>query len=104
MHGVQSSTGDVTNVHASVAGTLRYAELKPNLPPSLFPTLPLPESRDQRPPRLLPANKDANTTSPSTVQGDERLYDDGVADEDMYEAGMSASILAVVVSPAEVHC
>ncbi|KAL8917100.1 MAG: hypothetical protein Q9208_008139 [Pyrenodesmia sp. 3 TL-2023] len=91
MHCAQSSTDDVTNVDASVAGTLRYTELKPNLPPSIFPTLALPENRGQRPPRLLPANKEANATSPSTVQGDEKLYDDGVADEDMYEAGMSTN-------------
>ncbi|KAL8901398.1 MAG: hypothetical protein Q9207_005230 [Kuettlingeria erythrocarpa] len=69
-----------------IAGTLRYAELKPDLPPSSFSTLPLSERQDQKPPRLLPANKDVNATSPSTVQGDEGLYGDGVADEDMFEA------------------
>ncbi|KAI4195106.1 MAG: hypothetical protein LQ346_003530 [Caloplaca aetnensis] len=69
-----------------IAGTLRYAELKPDLPPSIFSTLPLSERQDQRPPRLLPANKDVNATSPSTVQGDEGLYGDGIADEDMFEA------------------
>lgn len=94
---------DVTNVHTSVAGTLRYAELKPDLPPSIFSTLPLSERQDQRPPRLLPANKDVNATSPSTVQGDEGLYGDGIADEDMFEAGMSA-ITSAMVSLANGLC
>ncbi|KAI4110401.1 MAG: hypothetical protein LQ345_006992 [Seirophora villosa] len=69
-----------------IAGTMRYAELKPDLPPSIFPTLSLLESRRQKPSQLVPVNKETTATSPSTVNGDERLYGDGVADEDIFEA------------------
>ncbi|KAL8962689.1 MAG: hypothetical protein Q9193_000938 [Seirophora villosa] len=73
-----------------IAGTIRYAELKPDLPPSIFPTLSLLESRHQKPSQLLPDNKGTSATSPSTVNGDERLYDDGVADKDIFEAATEA--------------
>lgn len=80
---------------------MRYAELRPDLPPSIFPSLPLLENRDRRPSRLVPVNKEAGVTSPSTIQGDERLYDDGVADEDMFEAGMPLCTVILAVSSAD---
>lgn len=68
---------------------MRYAELKPDLAPSLFPSQPSIGIRGPKP--VLSTGKASNhnssITSPSTVQGDEKLYDDGVADEDMFEAG-----------------
>lgn len=72
----------------SLAGTMRYAELKPDLPASIFQTLPLSEKRYQKHSQFVPVSKATSATSPSTVHGDERLYDDGVADEDIFEAGM----------------
>lgn len=66
---------------------MRYAELKPNLPPSMFPTLPLADSPNQRPNPTSTSKKDSSDASSSTIQGDERLYDDGVADEELFEAG-----------------
>ncbi|KAI4170407.1 MAG: hypothetical protein LQ343_005029 [Gyalolechia ehrenbergii] len=69
-----------------IAGTMRYAELKPNLPPSMFPTLPLADSPNQRPNPTSTSKKDSSDASSSTIQGDERLYDDGVADEELFEA------------------
>ncbi|KAL8971707.1 MAG: hypothetical protein Q9197_003139 [Variospora fuerteventurae] len=69
-----------------IAGTMRYAELKPDLPASIFQTLPLSEKRYQKHSQIVPVSKATSATSPSTVHGDERLYDDGVADEDIFEA------------------
>ncbi|KAI4288399.1 MAG: hypothetical protein L6R35_002340 [Caloplaca aegaea] len=69
-----------------IAGTMRYAELKPDLPASIFQTLPLSEKRYQKHSQFVPVSKATSATSPSTVHGDERLYDDGVADEDIFEA------------------
>ena len=66
---------------------MRYAELKPDLPSSIFPSLLLPEGRDRVSSQPSASRKYSSIASPSTVQGDEGLYDDGVADEDMFEAG-----------------
>ncbi|KAL8695129.1 MAG: hypothetical protein Q9218_000297 [Villophora microphyllina] len=71
-----------------IAGTMRYAELKPGLAPSIFPAQhSLGSQSESRPSLLRKASKQKSTiASPSTVEGDERLYDDGVADEDIFEA------------------
>ncbi|KAL8963991.1 MAG: hypothetical protein Q9183_004789, partial [Haloplaca sp. 2 TL-2023] len=73
-----------------IAGTMRYAELRPNLAPSLFSSRPCTEtpgaviaSTRGKVPKPHP-----NSSSPPTIQGDEGLFDEyGVADEDMFEAG-----------------
>lgn len=70
-----------------LAGTMRYAELKPNLLPSMFSSLPLPDGPNRKPFQISTFNKNSSVASSSTVHGDERLYDNGVADEDMFEAG-----------------
>ncbi|KAL8829578.1 MAG: hypothetical protein Q9170_006107 [Blastenia crenularia] len=69
-----------------IAGTMRYAELKPNLPSSVFPSPPLPDNQDERIIPVVPCNKKSSVASSSTVQGDEGLYDDGAADADLLEA------------------
>ncbi|KAI4258694.1 MAG: hypothetical protein LQ352_001120 [Teloschistes flavicans] len=73
-----------------IAGTLRYAELKPDLAPSMFSSQLSLASQNQshlslRGKRSIP---NSNIASPSTVEGDERLYEDGIGDEDMFEAGV----------------
>lgn len=78
---------DHRNAYGILAGTMRYAELKPNLPPSMFPTLPLADNSHREAAQAFTSNKNSSIASSSTIQGDERLYDDGVADEELFEAG-----------------
>ncbi|KAL9582942.1 MAG: hypothetical protein Q9212_003008 [Teloschistes hypoglaucus] len=71
-----------------IAGTMRYAELKHDLAPSMFSSQPSPALQNQS--RLSLRGKmsmpNSSIASPSTVEGDERLYEDGIGDEDMFEA------------------
>ncbi|KAL8779495.1 MAG: hypothetical protein Q9213_006907 [Squamulea squamosa] len=78
-----------------IAGTMRYAELKPGFPASIFPSFPTNAVRDQnayQPGRKGLENasrvpkKNSNVTSPVTVRGDQELFDIDVADADMFEA------------------
>ena len=69
---------------------MRYAELRPNLAPSLFPSRPSTET----PGAVIASTRgkapkpNPNSSSPPTIQGDEGLFDEyGVADADMFEAG-----------------
>ncbi|KAL8699695.1 MAG: hypothetical protein Q9201_005857 [Fulgogasparrea decipioides] len=82
---------------------MRYAELKPNLAPSLFPSqgfaailghkrLPLTEKT---------ANHNSSVASPSTVAGDGTIYDDGVEDGDMFEAAMQLDFNPIEAFEAE---
>lgn len=73
-----------------IAGTMRYAELKHDLAPSMFSSQLSLVSQNQS--RLLSLRgkvsmPNSSIASPSTVEGDERLYEDGIGDEDMFEAG-----------------
>ncbi|KAL8888722.1 MAG: hypothetical protein Q9215_003906 [Flavoplaca cf. flavocitrina] len=80
-----------------IAGTMRYAELRPGLPASAFSSL-LPitdrtQNRNQLQRKVFGttsrgSKKDSGVASPATVQGDEEFYDNDVADADMFEAGV----------------
>ncbi|KAI4104557.1 MAG: hypothetical protein LQ339_003860 [Xanthoria mediterranea] len=81
-----------------IAGTLRYAELRPGLPASAFPSLPSKTDEGQNGNKLerrgfddtsRGSKKKSVIESPATVQGDEELYDMDVADADIVEAGES---------------
>ena len=84
-----------------LAGTMRYAELRHGLPASAFPSL-LPitdrtQNRNQLQRKVFGttsrgSKKDSGIASPATVQGDEELYDNDVADADMFEAGESLGV------------
>ncbi|KAL8734656.1 MAG: hypothetical protein Q9166_001312 [cf. Caloplaca sp. 2 TL-2023] len=85
-----------------IAGTMRYAELKPDLPSSMFPALPSIMDQGQKVNQLAGKGCDSTSTvpkkkssivSPATVLGDESLYDDGVVDADMFEAGKFLALL-----------
>ncbi|KAL8776306.1 MAG: hypothetical protein Q9194_003238 [Teloschistes cf. exilis] len=72
-----------------IAGTMRYAELKHDLAPSMFSSQLSLVSQNQS--RLLSLRgkvsmPNSSIASPSTAEGDERLYEDGIGDEDMFEA------------------
>ncbi|KAL8655597.1 MAG: hypothetical protein Q9226_002980 [Calogaya cf. arnoldii] len=78
-----------------IAGTLRYAELRPDLPASAFPCLPSKTDQGQNRNQLerrgfnntsRESNKNSSVASPATVQGDEEVYDNDVADVDLFEA------------------
>ncbi|KAI4220190.1 MAG: hypothetical protein L6R36_007797 [Xanthoria steineri] len=78
-----------------IAGTLRYAELRPGLPASAFPSLPSKTDEGQNGNKLerrgfdetsRGSKKKSVIESPATVQGDEELYDMDVADADIVEA------------------
>ncbi|KAL8928942.1 MAG: hypothetical protein Q9172_000694 [Xanthocarpia lactea] len=76
---------------------MRYAELKPGLPASIFPSMPANAIQGQNASQLerrefdkglkIP-KKNSRVASPATVQGDEGFYEDDVADADMCEAGV----------------
>ncbi|KAL2040972.1 hypothetical protein N7G274_006430 [Stereocaulon virgatum] len=77
-----------------IAGTVRHAELKPDLPAYLFPS-PAKGVQQQPPPRTQPNRKlftglvreqrnDAMHTSPLTLQDDE--FDDNLNDQDIVDA------------------
>ena len=78
-----------------IAGTMRHAELKPDLPAYLFPS-PAKEVQQPRPPRTQPSRKlhtglvgeqpdDVIHTSPLTLQSDD--LDDNLNDQDIVDAG-----------------
>ena len=77
---------------------MRYAELKPSLPASMFPYVPANAIQGQNASQLerrefdkgLKIPKNSSVASPVTVQGDEGFYEDDVADADMCEAGQSS--------------
>ncbi|KAL8679514.1 MAG: hypothetical protein Q9224_007027, partial [Gallowayella concinna] len=78
-----------------IAGTVRYAELNPGLPPAMFPSIPSIANQGSSASQIVGRTsndtlkgrrKNSNVVSPATVLGDERLFDDGVEDADMFEA------------------
>ncbi|KAL8851700.1 MAG: hypothetical protein Q9221_003431 [Calogaya cf. arnoldii] len=80
-----------------IAGTLRYAELRPGLPASVFPSLPPKTDRGRNHDQVKrsgfnntsrESKKNSSVASPATVQGDEEVYDNDVADVDLFEAGV----------------
>ncbi|KAL8674416.1 MAG: hypothetical protein Q9168_001208 [Polycauliona sp. 1 TL-2023] len=80
-----------------IAGTMRYAELRPGLAASVFPSLVAKTIQGHTSHQLerkgvdttsRGSTKNSNVASPATVQGDEESYDNDVADADMFEAGV----------------
>ncbi len=89
-----------------IAGTMRYAELKPDLPASLFPPMPAPRiSGQSRKPRFY----DDTPRQPSKFKGGENanntteneFSDDGLNDQDLLEAGISAHCFLISRKPNE---
>ncbi|KAL8765822.1 MAG: hypothetical protein Q9209_007226 [Squamulea sp. 1 TL-2023] len=78
-----------------IAGTMRYAELKPGFPASIFPSSPTnairgqnacqPERRGLENATRVP-KKNSSVASPATVRGDQEVFDNDVADADLFEA------------------
>ncbi|KAL8807605.1 MAG: hypothetical protein Q9182_000589 [Xanthomendoza sp. 2 TL-2023] len=93
-----------------IAGTLRYAELKPGLPPAMFPT-GTPTANTGLNASLVVGGasdktskgdkKKSSVASPATVHGDESLFDDGVEDADMFEAATHLDFCPIEAFEAE---
>ena len=91
----------------SIAGTMRYAELRPNLPASLFPTMPAPRVSGQL---GKPRSHNDTSTQPSKSRGGENannitgdeFSDDGLNDQDLLEAGKSAHYFLRSRNPNEI--
>ena len=73
-----------------IAGTLRYAELNPGFPPSLFPPISIPSQQMVTRQENLDhsqsgPSKETSQTSPSTLKNDE-FGEDELGDQDMVDA------------------
>lgn len=82
---------------------MRYAELKPELPPCLFPAPP-PQHPELEDPRVIELHDHSSKahpghsaiTSPSTLKDDE-FDDDNFNDQAMVDAGMSSLRTSLIV-------
>ncbi|KAL9044262.1 MAG: hypothetical protein Q9214_002586, partial [Letrouitia sp. 1 TL-2023] len=76
-----------------IAGTLRCAELKPDIPMSMFamPSVQI-EDHDPKNPQTLERGMPWSGTKSASLEaslGDDKIYDDGVDDQDFSDAGMN---------------
>lgn len=93
----------------AVAGTLRYAELKPELPAHLFPT-PCPKSQQQQPTQdqgNIEQNngrlaEEASHTSPATLEDDE-FAEDEIDDQDMVNAAAGMDFNHIDLLDIDLH-
>ena len=86
-----------------LAGTLQYAQLRPELPASFFPAASknqaIENSLGDRRPKTLPTFKKSKDTSAA-----DEIFDDDIDDQDLLEAGNVITTLSFIASGLDRYC